>query len=193
MILFITFWIVAVVKLVSKGENRWIWTGMAGLYTLILVGITSFLLTELVEASETVVNGPVDHVYFHNSAELERITGVGFPEVELVDSSYTADLVFGQGYWYITEKFIPQNRGIGSFEERLKNACEHDECWNEDDGSYYFHVFTEHFCEFDRSIHGPRMYEMDDGTIVKYWQGYYLEVNVPAQMDTIEVKYGWTN
>ncbi len=132
-------------------------------------------------------SGVPSTVPYHTSADLRRITGVDFPDVMLVDSSYYED-------WNRNEvkmKFVPLQTLNKRFSARLNKACVNDSCcWQKDSIGYHYFIFPEYPIDRTKGTH-IRQEETSDGDMMDAWDGYFISVFVPFKGDTITVSEGW--
>lgn len=131
-------------------------------------------------------HGIPDSVPYHNAQDLKRITGVDFPEVLPIDSTYYDS-------WGLTEttiKFVPLKSLRKTFYEELEKACVNDSCcWTKDSTGYYYYIYPERPIDRTKGTH-IRQVELD-GEMVPDWDGDFIEVFVPFKGDTIIVNEGW--
>ena len=135
--------------------------------------------------------GTPDSIAYHTSADLEKATGVKFPEVTPVDSTYLDNFCNN----YIRVKFVPQKPLTRKFFRRLDIACKTDSCcWRKDSLGYYYNIYPERPLDRTKVTH-RRMVEWknDDGTteMLDEWDGDYVSVFVPLKGDTITIEDGW--
>lgn len=168
------------------------WIGYLCIAGVSVVGVLMMALTVLVffllAAEESGVPASID---YHTAADLRRATGVDFPEVTPVDSSfYDAFRVHRQTVW-----LVPKNKLKKSFFRKLERACQQDDCWRKDSTGYTYDILPEKRFEdgFDRTKgDGWRMVKVPEtGEEKRDWDGAYIRVFVPAQGDTIIVEDGW--
>ncbi|MCF0176074.1 MAG: hypothetical protein HUJ94_04485 [Bacteroidales bacterium] len=127
-------------------------------------------------------------IHYRNAEDLERATGVEFPEVELLDSLSYKDY----DRRYVRVHFSNPADEDRKFERRLKKACRKDSGhWGADKGNttYTFLIFPESL-PVDRST-GDRMEQTPDGRKIPARSGDYLKVIVPANGSAITVEEGW--
>lgn len=144
--------------------------------------------------SET--NAKPTTVEYHNAKDLEKTTGVEFPEVIPVDSTYHDD-------WnnsYTEVKFVAPHGLKKSFYKRLERACNNTDsvCWRKssvdkyEKNGYYYYILPDRR-PFDRTKgNGWRMTTDSDGKHVRDWDGEYISVFVPVDGDTITIEDGWS-
>ena len=123
---------------------------------------------------------------YHTNVDLKRITGVEFPEVTPVDSSWHYD--FNSSETAI--KFVPNKPLEKDFFLNLRKACKNDTCcWSKDSSGYHYFIYPER--PIDR-IKGTHIRQIErDGQLVNDWDGDYIQVFIPFKGDTIYVSDGW--
>ena len=123
---------------------------------------------------------------YHTAADLKRITGVDFPEVTPVDSTYHDDFCIRE----TTIKFVPHRPLPKTFFNKLRHACAVDPCcWEKDDDGYRYHILPELPIDRPKGTH-IRQVKLD-GEMVDDWDGDFIDVFIPFKGDTIYVKDGW--
>ena len=123
---------------------------------------------------------------YHTAADLKRITGVDFPEVIPVDSTYHYDFCNSE----TTIKFVPRRSLSKAFFKKLRHACVADSCcWEKEDDGYRYYILPELPIDRPKGTH-IRQVEMD-GEMVNDWDGNFIDVFIPFKGDTIYVKDGW--
>ena len=127
---------------------------------------------------------------YHDAADLQKATGVEFPEVTLVDSISYEGIT---GYMEV-EKFVPVKPLTKSFFKRLNKACIEDSCcWRKDEDGYHYYILNECTSEpFDRTK-GMHSRKVDNENDWEYDGGPFIEVKLEAPLkgDTITITYGW--
>ena len=133
--------------------------------------------------------GVPTHIDYHNADDLQKVTGVEFPEIVPVDSIYSDGGLAG----YNTNiKFIPVKPLDKDFFYRLDQACKTDSCcWKKDSTGYRYDIYPEAI-PFDRTKGMHRRMVDVDGKKVPDWDGTYISVFVPIKGDTIILNDGWT-
>lgn len=133
--------------------------------------------------------GVPTHIDYHNADDLQKVTGVEFPEIVPVDSIYSD----GGLAAYNTEiKFVPAKPLDKDFFYRLDQACKTDSCcWRKDSTGYRYDIYPEAI-PFDRTKGMHRRMVDVDGKKVPDWDGTYISVFVPIKGDTIILNDGWT-
>ncbi|MBO7220424.1 MAG: hypothetical protein J6V21_04470 [Alistipes sp.] len=87
--------------------------------------------------------------------------------------------------------FVVKEVNKSNFYKRLERACKTDPShWNYDDeGAYSYWIFPDqHPVDRSRGM-CDRMVTMEDGSLVKDWDGDFISVEV--QRDTIILQKGW--
>lgn len=133
--------------------------------------------------------GVPTQIDYHNADDLQKVTGVEFPEIIPVDSIYSDGGLVG----YNTNiKFIPVKPLDKDFFCRLDQACKTDSCcWRKDSTGYFYDIYPEAI-PFDRTKGMHRRMVDVDGKKVSDWDGSYISVFVPIKGDTIILNDGWT-
>ncbi len=127
-------------------------------------------------------------VPYHTATDMKKITGVDFPEVNLVDSSFYEDWNLSE----VTMKFVPAVPLKKNFFSRLEKACVDDSCcWQKDSLGYHYFIFQEQPIDRTQGTH-IRQVEIADGEMTDDWDGDFIFVSVPFKGDTILVKNGWS-
>lgn len=145
-----------------------------------------FLIIGLVAMIEGSYDGVPASIPYHTAADLKTITGVDFPDVHPVDSTYHDDFCIQE----TTIKFVPRRPLSKAFYSKLRQACAADPCcWNKEDDGYRYYILPERPINRPKGTH-HRLVEVD-GEMVRDWDGDFIEVFVPLKGDTIYVKDGW--
>ena len=120
---------------------------------------------------------------YHTAEDLERITGVEFPEVTPIDSFYYDDPV-------LEIQFVSKQKMGKAFFARLDKACKEDTCcWKKDSLGYRYFIFPEIPIDRTKGTH-IRKVEVD-GKQQNDWYGDYVEIRIPFTGDTIIVNEGY--
>lgn len=108
---------------------------------------------------------------YHNADDLQKVTGVEFPEIVPVDSIRSDGGLAG----YNTNiKFIPVKPLDKDFFCRLDQACKTDSCcWKKDSTGYRYDIYPEAI-PFDRTKGMHRRMVDVDGKKVPDWDGTYI-------------------
>jgi hypothetical protein len=128
---------------------------------------------------------------YSTAEDFHKLTGVEFPEMELVDSlHYNDGGAFGSN-WRNEYKFVPKNGLDKAFLKRLNKACKTDSThWYISEDSEYTYIIYPDVTPVDRSTGMcDRMVEIEEGKFVNDWDGTY--VSVELQNDTIILREGW--
>lgn len=129
------------------------------------------------------------HIDYHNADDLQKVTGVEFPEIIPVDSIYSDG---GLAAYNTNIKFIPAKPLDKDFFYRLDQACKTDSCcWRKDSTGYFYDIYPEAI-PLDRTKGMHRRMVDVDGKKVPDWDGTYISVFVPIEGDTIILNDGWT-
>lgn len=115
--------------------------------------------------------------------DLERVTGMDFPEVSLVDSAYH---VFIGQYHYEVKFKVKDRRKLDAV------LSKHNDSWVVTDDEYYYQIFPDNnFKDFDiRRGDSNRIIEVE-GDFLPDNDGDFIEVSIPKESDTITVRYGF--
>ena len=157
---------------------------------MLLITILLFVgLVGLVGSCLSDGTGVPTQIDYHNADDLQKVTGVEFPEIIPVDSIYSDGGLAG----YNTNiKFIPVKPLDKDFFCRLDQACKTDSCcWKKDSTGYRYDIYPEAI-PFDRTKGMHRRMVDVDGKKVPDWDGTYISVFVPIKGDTIILNDGWT-
>lgn len=156
---------------------------------LIIILFVGFLVMFVVGAGQSNGTGVPTHIDYHNADDLQKVTGVEFPEIVPVDSFCSDGGLAG----YETQiKFVPAKPLDKDFFCRLDQACKTDSCcWKKDSAGYRYDIYSEAI-PFDRTKGMHRRMVDVDGKKVPDWDGTYISVFVPIKGDTIILNDGWT-
>lgn len=156
---------------------------------LMIILFVGFLVMFVVGAGQSNGTGVPTHIDYHNADDLQKVTGVEFPEIIPVDSFYTDDGFAGSKTQI---KFVPAKPLDKDFFCRLDQACKTDSCcWKKDSTGYRYDIYPEAI-PFDRTKGMHRRMVDVDGKKVPDWDGTYISVFVPIKGDTIILNDGWT-
>lgn len=128
---------------------------------------------------------------YQTAEDFRKLTGIEFPELEMVDALYYDENI-NLANWWSEYKFVAKAGLNESFRKRLDRACKADSShWKYDEESNCYHYFIYPDSQpVDRSRGMcDRMVAMDDGSITVDWDGAFIEVEV--QRDTIILRNGW--
>lgn len=115
---------------------------------------------------------------YKTSEDFYKLTGVEFPELEMVDSLFHDDI-----YIYYREYQFVAKEGLSDvFYKRLERACVTDSThWEQmvgDQTGYHYEIYPDQV-PVDRSRGMcDRMVKGFDGKMVPDWDGYYITVDV---------------
>ena len=156
---------------------------------LMIILFVGFLVMFVVGAGQSNGTGVPTHIDYHNADDLQKVTGVEFPEIVPVDSFCSDGGLAG----YETQiKFVPAKPLDKDFFCRLDQACKTDSCcWKKDSTGYRYDIYPEAI-PFDRTKGMHRRMVDVDGKKVPDWDGTYISVFVPIEGDTIILNDGWT-
>ena len=133
---------------------------------LIIILFVGFLVMFVVGAGQSNGTGVPTHIDYHNADDLQKVTGVEFPEIVPVDSIRSDGGLAG----YNTNiKFIPVKPLDKDFFCRLDQACKTDSCcWRKDSTGYSYDIYPEAI-PFDRTKGMHRRMVDVDGKKVPDW------------------------
>ena len=129
---------------------------------------------------------------YRSCEDFYKLTGVEFPELEMVDSLYYDDMWINPNTYY-EYKFVAKEGLSRSFYRGLDQACESDPThWQSDkERAIYEYCIYPDTTPVDRSRGScDRMVTMDDGSEVIDWDGSYIAVEIRS--DTIILREGWS-
>ena len=122
---------------------------------------------------------------YHTAEDFRKLTGVEFPELEMVDSLYYDENIIRANTWN-EYKFVAKDGLDNNFYRRLNKACEADPShWNYDKerNIYSYWIYPDqHPVDRSRGM-CDRMVTMDDGNLVNDWDDDFISVEI--QTDTI--------
>ena len=128
---------------------------------------------------------------YHTAEDFRKLTGVEFPELEMVDSLYYDENIIRANTWN-EYKFVAKDGLDNTFYRRLNQVCEADPShWSYDKerNVYSYWIYPDqHPVNRSRGM-CDRMVTMEDGSLVKDWDGDFISVEV--QRDTITLRNGW--
>ena len=149
----------------------------------VYIGVIIIGLVMMIDHSE---DGIPASIPYHTAADLKRITGVDFPDVTPVDSTYHDDFCIKE----TTIKFVPRRPLSKTFFNTLRPACAADPCcWEKEDDGYRYYILPELPIDRPKGTH-IRQVEIN-GEMVNDWDGDFIDVFIPFKGDTIYVKDGW--
>ena len=123
---------------------------------------------------------------YHTAEDLKKVTGVEFPDIIPVDSTYED----GYALTETTIKFVPKKALSVKFFQKLDKVCKEDSCcWSKDSLGYYYNIYPERPIDRTKGTH-IRQVELD-GKMVNDWDGDFILVRIPITGDTIYVSEGW--
>lgn len=193
----------------SKGWNIfwWITYALTAFYCVAfkVLSCTVFILLAIGSAEGPCVSRDnVPAPDYKTSEDFYKLTGVEFPELEMVDSLFFYEHGLPTNYWN-EYKFITKGGLNKGFYKRLELACETDsKHWEYSEDSlskgtgepiigdrkiYKYWIYPDEE-PVDRSRGMcDRMVELDDGSVVEEWDGSFISVEV--RNDTIVLRKGW--
>lgn len=153
-----------------------------GLYIILLI-ILFMAFCSSVDRNE---NGVPSETPYHTAFDLQKATGVEFPDVVPVDSFWHDDFCNN----YVRVRFVPRKPLTKKFFKRLDRACKEDSCcWRKGEWAYEYSIYPER--PLDRTKGSHRRSVDWDGKSVPDWDGDYVSVIVPFKGDTITIEDGW--
>ena len=140
-------------------------------------------------ATENTTRDWVAEPTYMTNEDFLKLTGVEFPELELIDSVHYDDGFPTSASWD-EYKFVSKDNLIPAFYYRLDEACQIDSThWNKDDKGYNYHIHPD-MNPVDRSRGMcDRQVQLSNGEWVNDWDGTFVSVEI--QNDTITLREGW--
>lgn len=128
--------------------------------------------------------GRPEVVEFNDANDLYKITNINFPDVELVDSSYT----YTVNVETVTAKFLLRNADAKkALIDSIQNKLQPDSIyWTVTDSCYVYYILPEF--PIDRPS-GTGWRKTHDGSLDS--AGDFIRMDVPLDSDTITLVYGW--
>ena len=127
---------------------------------------------------------------YQTSEDFYKLTGVEFPELEMVDSLYYDDMCLNPNTYH-EYKFVVKEVNK-NFYRRLASACKSDSThwrYNEAEDIYSYWIYPDqHPVDRSRGM-CDRMVKREDGRLTEDWDGDFISVDV--QRDTIILRKGW--
>ena len=199
----------------SKGWNIfwWITYALTALYCVAfkVLSCTVFILLAIGSAEgPSVSRDNVPAPDYKTSEDFYKLTGVEFPELEMVDSLFFQDGGFSTNHWR-EYKFVIKGGLSDRFKKHLERACVTDSThWTYTEGCvsdfyyegtgepnigdqmvYHYEIYPDQE-PVDRSRGMcDRMVEGFDGEMVPDWDGSYITVDIVN--DTIILRNGWVH
>lgn len=127
---------------------------------------------------------------YRTSEDFYKLTGIEFPELEIVDSLFFDEGCIRANMWN-KYKFIVKGRQRKSFYKRLKRACKTDSThWNYSEGGIYNYCIYTDSTPVDRSRGMcDRMVDIGEGKKIVDCDGDFISVKI--HNDTILLREGW--
>ncbi len=180
---------------ISKGWKIFWWTAYA-LLTVPLVSLKILLCFVFIilcggeQQPPIISREDVPASYYRTSEDFYKLTGVEFPELEMVDSLYYDENTFRANRWS-EYKFVVKSGAKNSFYRRLNRACKVDSThwrYDEEDDTYRYGINPDqHPVDRSRGM-CDRMITID-GSIVEDRDGDFISVKI--QIDTVVLREGW--
>lgn len=150
-----------------------------------------FLIAGLCEdfAMESTTRDGVPEPTYMTNEDFLKLTGVEFPEMELIDSLHYDDGFPTSACWN-EYKFVGKDNLTPDFYHRLDKACQTDSThWEKDEEGYNYYIYPD-MQPVDRSRGMcDRQAQISDGEWVNDWDGIFVSVDI--QKDTIILREGW--
>lgn len=176
-----------------------------GVASKVLICLTCFLMT-YEDSGPIISRDDVPAPEYRTSEDFYKLTGVKFPELEMVDSLFFQDGGFPTSYWK-EYKFVVKDGVSNRFNKRLEYACKEDSThWHYgpivncfysvtdeefvgDSMVYHYEIYPDEQ-PVDRSRGMcDRMVEGFDGEMITDWDGTFISVDIVN--DTIILREGW--
>lgn len=152
--------------------------GLIGCGTIAVLAIVAIIIMVFYAIGGD-AQGTPQTVKYHNASDLQKISKIQFPPVELIDSTFYDSFSLRE----VTEKFILKDKNTRS---ALENAIENGKYWEKVEDGYKFYILPEDGIEEAKELTWRKTQEGQDD-----WDGEFIEIVVPNSNDTIFVKYGW--
>lgn len=150
-----------------------------------------FLIAGLCEdfAMESTARDGVPEPTYMTNEDFLKLTGVEFPELELIDSLHYDDGFPTSASWN-EYKFVGKDNLTSGFYQRLDEACLTDSThWNKNDEGYNYHIHPDlHPVDRSRGM-CDRQVQLNNSEWVNDWDGTFVSVEI--QNDTITLREGW--
>ena len=181
------------------------WWILYALFALGYVAAKLFIVCIFIAMFEdrepTISRDDVVPATYKTSEDFYKLTGVEFPELEMVDSLFYCDNLFPSSY-YTEYTFVIKGGMNKRFEKHLENACENDSShWSCEENSisdsqasgiqYYYSIYPDKEPVDRTRGNCDRMVTLSNGDKVKDWDGSYLSVSI--KNDTIVLCDGWAH
>ena len=128
---------------------------------------------------------------YQTSEDFYKLTGVEFPDLEMVDSLVYDENIIRANVWN-EYKFVAKKGLNENFYKQLNRVCETDSThwqYNEEEDIYSYWIYPDwHPVDRSRGM-CDRMVTMQDGSVTVDWDGDFISVEV--QRDTITLRNGW--
>ena len=129
---------------------------------------------------------------YRTSEDFHKLTGVEFPELEIVDSLFYDDNCFPTSYYWNEYKFVAKRGKTKGFYKRLKRACKTDSThWKRsEEGIYNYWIYPDSTpVDRSRGMCDRMVEDPIDGEKIVDWDGSFISVEV--HNDTIVLREGW--
>lgn len=152
--------------------------GLIGCGSLAVLAIVAFVII-VIYALGGAEHGTPYSVKYRTASDLQKITKIEFPAVELVDSTFYDSFSLEE----TVEKFVLKEKDSRT---DLLKAIEGGKYWEQNEDGYRFYILPEDDIEDAEELVWRKTQDGQDD-----WDGTYIEILVPTSNDTITVKYGW--
>lgn len=124
--------------------------------------------------------GTPNTVKYHTASDLQKVTKIQFPAIQLVDSTFYDSFSLRE----VTEKFVINESGGRS---KLLNAIRDGKYWEQNENGYRFYILPEDDIENAKELVWRKTQDGEED-----WDGEFIEILVSVSTDTIFLKYGYT-
>ena len=152
--------------------------GLIGCSTIAVLAIVAIIIMVFYAIGGD-AQGTPQTVKYHNASDLQKITKIQFPAVELVDSTFYDSFSLRE----VTEKFVIKETDGRS---KLLNAIEDGKYWEQNTDGYRFYILPKEDIEDAKELVWRKSKDGQED-----WDGEFIEILVSASSDTIYLKYGW--
>lgn len=178
----------------SKGWRRFCWVIYGIVATCIVTYKTLVFIVfhtmNTADTTPTISRENICPAPYRTSDDFYKLTGVEFPELEIVDSLYY-DAPFLNPNTYHEYKFVVKEVNK-NFYRRLEFACKSDSThwrYNESEDIYNYWIYPDkHPVDRSRGM-CDRMVKGEEGSLTEDWDGDFISVTV--HQDTIILRNGW--
>lgn len=177
----------------SKGWKVFWWvlySVLASIVVTIKIAVCICIITDGQSSKEPTITQCIDPAPYRTSDCFYKLTGVEFPELNIVDSLTFNDNTICGNLWN-EYKFVAKDSLKTDFYKRLERACVNDSThWSSSESGIYEYWIYPAQVPVDRSSGMcDRKVVLKDGIVVDEWQGGFISVEI--QKDTIVLREGW--